>query len=299
MSHQPTRPKPSRRYLQNSRWRGPLTLVHVRLFFADSRYATLHLRDRVASLLDHLGPGRNPKKGHWEPTQNLRAPRTPYRHHNLCFPSPAFETTSQYYTLPDPTATLCTRHPLATCPTARSARRKSAIPLPHHSSSMLLPPRTARRPRYAHMMGRTGTTHLSGETRPPMVDASPLRHQWTLHILPNRDRLHAQRQLMLRLGSSVERAIGSTWFLVSGISTATHHIERVEGRTSRSLFVPTALARTKSTHARGQSGSGGYTQSPQVPVAGYDGQTSETMETHRHQQHQHARALYSIPGVIS
>ena len=39
------------------------------LFFADKRDAALQLRDRVACLLDRLGLGRNPKKGHWEPTQ--------------------------------------------------------------------------------------------------------------------------------------------------------------------------------------------------------------------------------------
>jgi hypothetical protein len=39
------------------------------LFFADIRDATLQLRDRVACLLDRLELGRNPKKGHWEPTK--------------------------------------------------------------------------------------------------------------------------------------------------------------------------------------------------------------------------------------
>jgi hypothetical protein len=34
------------------------------LFFADNIDAALRLRDRVASLLDRLGIGRNPKKGH-------------------------------------------------------------------------------------------------------------------------------------------------------------------------------------------------------------------------------------------
>jgi hypothetical protein len=38
-------------------------------FFADSKDAALQLRDRVTSLLDRFGLGRNPKKGHWEPTQ--------------------------------------------------------------------------------------------------------------------------------------------------------------------------------------------------------------------------------------
>lgn len=69
--HQPTRPTPSRRYLRNSRWRGVRLLPYMDdfLFFADSRDAALQLRDRVACLLDRLGLGRNPKKGHWEPTQ--------------------------------------------------------------------------------------------------------------------------------------------------------------------------------------------------------------------------------------
>jgi hypothetical protein len=141
------------------------------------------------------------------------------------------------------------------------------------SSSPLLPPRTTRRPRYAHMIGRTGAAHLSVETRPPMVDASPLRQQRTLHLLPHRDRLHALRQLKLRLGNNVERALESTGFLVSDGSTSTHHLERVEGRATRSPFVPTAHARTKSAPTRGQSKSGGCTQSPHVPVAGYDGRT--------------------------
>jgi hypothetical protein len=39
------------------------------LFFADSKDAALQLRDRVASLPDRLGLGRNPKKGHRESTQ--------------------------------------------------------------------------------------------------------------------------------------------------------------------------------------------------------------------------------------
>jgi hypothetical protein len=48
----------------------PLTpVIHGRLFFADNRDTTLHLRDRVASLLNRLGLGRNPQKGHSEPTQ--------------------------------------------------------------------------------------------------------------------------------------------------------------------------------------------------------------------------------------
>jgi hypothetical protein len=39
------------------------------LFFADSKDAALKLLDRVASLLDRLGLGRNSKKGHREPRQ--------------------------------------------------------------------------------------------------------------------------------------------------------------------------------------------------------------------------------------
>jgi hypothetical protein len=39
------------------------------LLFSDSKDAALQLRDRVACLLDLLGLGRNPKKGHWEPTR--------------------------------------------------------------------------------------------------------------------------------------------------------------------------------------------------------------------------------------
>jgi hypothetical protein len=184
------------------------------------------------------------------PYSNLRAPRTPDRRHMLYFPSPALETTSHCYPLPDPTATACTRRPLATCPTARSAHRKSAISLPRHSGGPLLHVRTARRPRYAHMMARTGATHISTETRSPTMDASPLRQQRTLHLLPDRDRLPALRHLMLRLGSSGERAIRSTGFLVSGILTTAHHMEGVEGCTTRSPFDAPA-------HARGQSSSGG------------------------------------------
>jgi hypothetical protein len=96
-------------------------------------------------------------------------------------------------------------------------------------------------------MGRPGAAHLPVKMRPPMVDASPLRQQRTLHLLPHRDRLPALRQLRLRLGSSVERAVGSTGFLVSVGPTTAQHLERVEGRATRSPFVPTALARTKST----------------------------------------------------
>jgi hypothetical protein len=65
-NQQPTRATPSRRYLRNSRWRGARLLPYMDdfLFFADIRDAALQLRDRVACLLDRLGLGRNPKKGH-------------------------------------------------------------------------------------------------------------------------------------------------------------------------------------------------------------------------------------------
>jgi hypothetical protein len=39
------------------------------LIVAEGRDATPRLRDRVACVLDRLGLGCNPKKGHWEPTQ--------------------------------------------------------------------------------------------------------------------------------------------------------------------------------------------------------------------------------------
>jgi hypothetical protein len=78
-----------------------------------------------------------------------------------------------------------------------------------------------------------------------MVDASPLRQQRTLHLLPHRDRLHALRQPMLRHGRSVERALGSTGFLVGDGSTTTHHLEGIERRATRRHFAPTAPARTK------------------------------------------------------
>jgi hypothetical protein len=70
-NQQPTRPTPFRRYLRNSRWRGARLLPYMEdfLFFADSRDAALQLRNNVACLLGRLGLGRNPKKGHWEPTQ--------------------------------------------------------------------------------------------------------------------------------------------------------------------------------------------------------------------------------------
>jgi hypothetical protein len=141
--------------------RRPLTPVHGRRL--------VFCRQQRRSFTT-LGPRRVPTRPPRTRTQsqerplgaytNMRAPRTQDRHHNLYFPSPSLEASSHCYALPNPIATLCTRRPLATCPTTRKARRKSAVPLPRHSSRPLLPPRTARRPRYAHMMGRTGTTHL-------------------------------------------------------------------------------------------------------------------------------------------
>jgi hypothetical protein len=132
-NQQPTRPKPPRRYLRSSRWRGARLLPYMDdlLFFADNKDEALQLRDRVASL-----PTRppqtmtQPQERSMGACTNLRAPRTPNRHHNLYFPSSSFETTSHCYPLPDPTATLYTRRPLATCPTARNARRKRKIAHP-------------------------------------------------------------------------------------------------------------------------------------------------------------------------
>jgi hypothetical protein len=98
-------------------------------------------------------------------------------------------------------------------------------------------------------MGRTGETYLSTETRPKVMDASPLRQQRPLHLLPNQDRLLTLRQLMLRLGGSAQRAKASTRFLVIGRSTTSHHLEGVEGCATRNPIVPTGSARTTSTNA--------------------------------------------------
>jgi hypothetical protein len=129
-----------------------------------------------------------------------------------------------------------------------------------------------------------------------MVDASPLRQQRPLHVLPHRDRLPALRQLMLRLGSTIKGIVGSTGFLVSDRPTTSHHMEGVEGRATRRPFVLTPRARPQSTPARRQPSSGGGPQSPNFEVPGYDERASQTLGTHQHQQHQHSRATYSLRG---
>eukprot|EP00873_Tetraselmis_striata_P022713 jgi/Tetstr1/442977/TSEL_031037.t1 len=67
-STQPTR---SKRYLRRTRWRGARILPYVDdfLLFSASMEQALHLRQRLASLLDALGLQRNPTKGFWEPCQ--------------------------------------------------------------------------------------------------------------------------------------------------------------------------------------------------------------------------------------
>eukprot|EP00873_Tetraselmis_striata_P014675 jgi/Tetstr1/434939/TSEL_023935.t1 len=67
-STQPTR---SKRYLRRTRWRGARILPYVDdfLLFSASMEQALHLRQRLASLLDALGLQRNPTKGFWEPYQ--------------------------------------------------------------------------------------------------------------------------------------------------------------------------------------------------------------------------------------
>eukprot|EP00873_Tetraselmis_striata_P025854 jgi/Tetstr1/446118/TSEL_033718.t1 len=68
LSTQPTR---SKRYLRRTRWRGARILPYVDdfLLFSASMEQALHLRKRLASLLDALGLQRNPTKGFWEPCQ--------------------------------------------------------------------------------------------------------------------------------------------------------------------------------------------------------------------------------------
>eukprot|EP00873_Tetraselmis_striata_P038086 jgi/Tetstr1/458350/TSEL_044789.t1 len=67
-STQPTR---SKRYLRRTRWRGARNLPYVDdfLLFSASMEQALHLRQRLASLLDALGLQRNPTKGFLEPCQ--------------------------------------------------------------------------------------------------------------------------------------------------------------------------------------------------------------------------------------
>jgi hypothetical protein len=157
------------------------------LFFADNEDAALQLRDRVASLLDRLGLGRNPKKGHWESTHI-------YEHLGLqidTITSTFRAPPSQLHAIASLSWTLLQRF-------SRDGRSL------HVRQLAVL----AGRPQYLYMaipaahfylrelhyvMGRTGKTHLSIEARPPLVNASPLRQQRPIHLLPNRDRLHALR----------------------------------------------------------------------------------------------------------
>eukprot|EP00873_Tetraselmis_striata_P012004 jgi/Tetstr1/432268/TSEL_002302.t1 len=64
-------PTRSKRYLMRTRWRGARILPYVDdfLLFSASMEQALHVRQRLASLLDALGLQRNPTKGFWEPRQ--------------------------------------------------------------------------------------------------------------------------------------------------------------------------------------------------------------------------------------
>lgn len=64
---------PKRKKLRGARWKGARILPFVDdfLFIASSHAQAMSLRQRVGTLLDKLGLARNPKKGHWEPTQVL------------------------------------------------------------------------------------------------------------------------------------------------------------------------------------------------------------------------------------
>eukprot|EP00873_Tetraselmis_striata_P012338 jgi/Tetstr1/432602/TSEL_021972.t1 len=64
-------PTRSKRYLRRTMWRGARILPYVDdfLLFSASMEQALHLRQRLASLLDAWGLQRNPTKGFWEPCQ--------------------------------------------------------------------------------------------------------------------------------------------------------------------------------------------------------------------------------------
>eukprot|EP00873_Tetraselmis_striata_P045957 jgi/Tetstr1/466221/TSEL_010779.t1 len=66
-----TQPTWSKRYLRRTRWRGARILLYVDdfLLLSASMEQALHLRQRLASLLNALGLQRNPTKGFWEPYQ--------------------------------------------------------------------------------------------------------------------------------------------------------------------------------------------------------------------------------------
>eukprot|EP00873_Tetraselmis_striata_P025467 jgi/Tetstr1/445731/TSEL_033379.t1 len=66
-----TLPTRSKRYLRRTRWRGARILPYVDdfLLFSTSMELALHLRQRLASLLDALGLQRNPTKSFWEPCE--------------------------------------------------------------------------------------------------------------------------------------------------------------------------------------------------------------------------------------
>jgi hypothetical protein len=174
--------------------RRPITPVYGRLIFFCRQHRRAPTAPRPRRVPTRPPRARTqPQERPQGPYTNMRAPRPPDRHYNLYLRSPYFKTTRHCNPLPDPTKTLCTRRPMVASPTTRNTRWESIIPLPCHPGGSLLAPLTARRPRYTSGMVRTGKTHLSSETRPPMVDASPLRQQRPLHLLLNRDRLNSLR----------------------------------------------------------------------------------------------------------
>jgi hypothetical protein len=110
--------------------RRPIAPVHGLLFFIDNRDATLQLRDRVASLLDRLGLGRNPKKGQEGAYTSRRALRPPHRHYHLFLPSPDYETTTRRCNpLPDCTTTLFTRDSRCLLPARQLAVLAGNVPV--------------------------------------------------------------------------------------------------------------------------------------------------------------------------
>jgi hypothetical protein len=125
-NRQPKRPRPSRRYLLNSRWRGARLLPYMDdflIFRGQRRRGSTYPRPRRSPSRPRRARTQPPKRTLGTHT-NLRAPGTPHRNYNLYLPSPSFETSRHCYPLPDPTPTLSMRRLVTTHPTTPGPRRK-------------------------------------------------------------------------------------------------------------------------------------------------------------------------------
>ena len=286
-----------RRHVLHLRRRGCRLLPFMDdiLFLCSSRAVALELREQVVDLLERVGLSRNPKKGQWDPGQQIHHLGLDIDFQRCEFRAPKdklAKISSQAHDL------LCSaarsQQALGACEGVGSASRSCTIPVLGNPCRPVLSSRATRRHEYEDELVGACEGYSAITTGPGMVEDGTAAAERTPNFQPRRNGIPAHGQQLIRMGSCPKRPSGGSGLLASSRFGRAHHLQRVEGCAASRGDLSSSATMPPGAAARRQPGCRRNPDEADLPEPRSHERATEALAYHGRERHCHPAPLHSI-----